>query len=155
GPEQWDGHLIHQCKWTTSPKRIAPSNSVFITVKGAGVGKLFRGIHAAIGRDIYAFEPHPELHFMFVFRVLQYSIQDVIAKARGDIPGLSKDHILSHTIAVPGFKTQEKVASKIDELFSRIDEGERALERVSKLVERYRQSVLKAAVTGKLTRDWR
>lgn len=50
---------------------------------------------------------------------------------------------------------QRRIASKIDELFSRIDEGERALERVQKLVERYRQSVLKAAVTGELTRDWR
>lgn len=50
---------------------------------------------------------------------------------------------------------QQRIVSKIDELFSRIDEGERALERVQKLVERYRQSVLKAAVTGELTRDWR
>lgn len=50
---------------------------------------------------------------------------------------------------------QKRIVSKIDELFSRIDEGERALERISKLVERYRQSVLKAAVTGELTRAWR
>jgi len=50
---------------------------------------------------------------------------------------------------------QKRIVSKIDELFSRIDEGGRALERVSKLVERYRQSVLKAAVTGELTSDWR
>lgn len=50
---------------------------------------------------------------------------------------------------------QERIVSKIDELFSQIDEGERALARVQKLVERYRQSVLKAAVTGELTRDWR
>jgi type I restriction enzyme, S subunit len=50
---------------------------------------------------------------------------------------------------------QSRIVSKIDELFSRIEEGERALERVRKLVERYRQSVLKAAVTGELTRAWR
>jgi type I restriction enzyme S subunit len=50
---------------------------------------------------------------------------------------------------------QKRIVSKIDELFSRIDEGERALEQVSKLVERYHQSVLKAAVTGELTRNWR
>jgi len=50
---------------------------------------------------------------------------------------------------------QDRIVSKIDQLFSRIDEGEQALQRVAKLVERYRQSVLKAAVTGELTRDWR
>lgn len=50
---------------------------------------------------------------------------------------------------------QVRIVSKIDELFSQIEEGERALERVQKLVERYRQSLLKAAVTGELTREWR
>jgi type I restriction enzyme S subunit len=50
---------------------------------------------------------------------------------------------------------QQRIASKIDELFSRIEEGERLLEQVQKLVERYRQSVLMAAVTGELTRAWR
>ncbi|MEP7283186.1 MAG: hypothetical protein ABI696_14505, partial [Rubrivivax sp.] len=49
----------------------------------------------------------------------------------------------------------ERIVSRIEELFSEIDEGERALERVRKLVERYRQSVLNAAVTGELTREWR
>lgn len=48
-----------------------------------------------------------------------------------------------------------RTLSRIEELFSEIDEGERALERVQKLVERYRQSVLNAAVTGELTREWR
>jgi len=52
-------------------------------------------------------------------------------------------------------KEQVRIVSKIEELFSEIEEGERALERVQKLVERYRQSVLKAAVTGELTREWR
>lgn len=50
---------------------------------------------------------------------------------------------------------QERIVSKIDELFSEIEEGERALGRVEKLVERYRQSLLKAAMTGELTREWR
>lgn len=155
GPEQWDGYTIHQCKWTTAPARIAPASSIFITVKGAGVGTLFPGIKAAIGRDIYAFEPHPSVDFGYVYRALQFSIQDVIAKARGDIPGLSKDHILDHPISFPGVRAQRRIASKIDELFSRIEEGDRALGRARQLVRRYRNSVLKSAVIGELTRKWR
>ncbi len=116
---------------------------------------MFPGTAGAIGRDIYAFEPSKLMDARFVFRALQYSISDVIARAHGDIPGLTKRHILDHQVTIPGRKAQQAVASKIDELFSSIDEGERALERVRKLVERYRQSVLKAAVTGELTREWR
>lgn len=58
-------------------------------------------------------------------------------------------------LPVPPEKEQQRIVSRIEELFSEIDEGERALERVGQLVERYRQSVLKAAVTGELTREWR
>jgi type I restriction enzyme S subunit len=36
-----------------------------------------------------------------------------------------------------------------------MEAGERALEQAQKLLERYRQSVLKAAVTGDFTREWR
>lgn len=72
-----------------------------------------------------------------------------------NINNLKAGHILERPLPIPPTGEQQRIASKIDELFSRIDEGERALERVSVLVERYRQSVLKAAVTGELTRGWR
>lgn len=68
---------------------------------------------------------------------------------------LPRTKICSTLIPVAPIAEQARIVSKIDELFSSIDEGERALERVRKLVERYRQSVLKAAVTGELTREWR
>jgi type I restriction enzyme S subunit len=61
----------------------------------------------------------------------------------------------AHEINVAPLNEQQRIVSRIEELFSEIDEGERALERVGQLVERYRQSVLKAAVTGELTREWR
>ena len=68
---------------------------------------------------------------------------------------LTKGSLKEIPLKVPDPAIQHAVADKIDELFSRIDEGERALKAVETLVERYRQSVLKAAVTGELTRDWR
>jgi type I restriction enzyme, S subunit len=108
GPEQWDGFQIQMSKWTTARCLVAPANSIFITVKGAGVGKMFPGTTAAIGQDIYAFEPSIEMDYAFIYRALQYSIQDVIAKAHGDIPGLTKDHILSHGIMVPGPLLKER-----------------------------------------------
>jgi type I restriction enzyme S subunit len=50
---------------------------------------------------------------------------------------------------------QQRIVSKLEELFSRLDEGEAALKRTQRLLTTYRQSVLKAAVTGELTKDWR
>lgn len=65
------------------------------------------------------------------------------------------DFLRDAALPIAPTNEQTRIVAKIDELFSRVDQGERALERVHKLVERYRQSVLKAAVTGELTREWR
>lgn len=65
------------------------------------------------------------------------------------------DYLRESVIPLPPKAEQQRIVSRIEELFSEIDEGERALQRVGQLVERYRQSVLKAAVTGELTREWR
>lgn len=91
---------------------------------------------------------------------LYYALKDALAALYKKAHGSGMVHITKakfdrHSIKLSPLNEQKRIVSKIEELFSRIDEGERALERVSKLVERYRQSVLKAAVTGELTRDWR
>jgi type I restriction enzyme S subunit len=58
-------------------------------------------------------------------------------------------------LSVAPSNEQRRIADKVDELFSDIEEGERALERARKLLDRYRQTVLKAAVSGELTKEWR
>jgi type I restriction enzyme S subunit len=50
---------------------------------------------------------------------------------------------------------QAAIARKIDALFAEIDEGEAALAEARASIETYRKSLLKAAVTGELTADWR
>ena len=50
---------------------------------------------------------------------------------------------------------QRRIVAKIEELFSDLDAGVVALERVRANLKRYRASVLKAAVEGRLTARWR
>jgi type I restriction enzyme S subunit len=68
---------------------------------------------------------------------------------------ISGANLQSIEIPLPPTNEQRRIVDRIDELFSLIEAGERALERARRLLERYRQSVLKAAVSGELTRDWR
>lgn len=96
---------------------------------------------------------HSFLGYYFQTKAYRNAVSDV--SKGSNINNLKAEHVLGRPLPIPPKAEQARIASKIDELFSRIDEGERALERVQKLVERYRQSVLKAAVTGELTRDWR
>ncbi|MFO0836920.1 MAG: restriction endonuclease subunit S [Phycisphaerae bacterium] len=50
---------------------------------------------------------------------------------------------------------QRRIVAKIEELFSDLDAGVAALERVRANLKRYRAAVLKAAVEGHLTEEWR
>ena len=50
---------------------------------------------------------------------------------------------------------QHRIVAKIDDLFARLDKGVTALKRAQANLERYRASVLKAAVEGRLTERWR
>lgn len=50
---------------------------------------------------------------------------------------------------------QDRIVAKIEELFSDLEAGITALEQAKANLKRYRASVLKAAVEGRLTADWR
>lgn len=58
-------------------------------------------------------------------------------------------------LPLPPLALQERIAAKINELFNEIDDGEEEIRRVRQELETYRKSLLKAAVTGELTADWR
>lgn len=94
--------------------------------------------------------------YLYYFVTSRRFIQAVNGLQRGNSPPSVQDgDVRGQRIPLAPPREQQRIASRIEELFSDIEEGERALERVQKLVERYRQSVLKAAVTGELTREWR
>ena len=61
----------------------------------------------------------------------------------------------SFSCRLPPLNEQRRIVAKIEELFSDLDAGVAALERVRANLKRYRAAVLKAAVEGKLTEDWR
>jgi type I restriction enzyme, S subunit len=58
-------------------------------------------------------------------------------------------------IPVAPFAEQRRIAARIDELFGEIAEGEAVLESARRALDTWRRALLKAAVTGELTRDWR
>lgn len=68
---------------------------------------------------------------------------------------LTHDRFSRFRVRIAPLNEQRRIVEKIETLFARLDRGEEALREVQKLLVRYRQSVLKAAVTGKLTAEWR
>jgi type I restriction enzyme S subunit len=73
----------------------------------------------------------------------------------GDRPRVDFTQLGRFPVWLPPEPEQRRIVQKIEELFSQLDAGVAALERVKANLKRYRAAVLKAAVEGKLTAEWR
>lgn len=155
GPEQWDGKKILHHKWTEHPKRMAPEGSIFVTVKGAGVGTTFPGCYAAIGRDVYAFVPNENMNYTYILFAIQASAKDVVLKAKGLIPGLTKSDIVDHEVYLPSINEQVEIVHRVEQLFAFSDSIEQKTNSALARVNNLTQSILAKAFRGELTTDWR
>jgi type I restriction enzyme S subunit len=66
-----------------------------------------------------------------------------------------KDYLLNTIIPLPPLDEQKRIADKLDILLAAVDACRARLDKVPALIKRFRQSVLAAAMSGKLTEDWR
>jgi len=58
-------------------------------------------------------------------------------------------------VPLPPLAEQRRIVARIDTLYAEIAEGEAALAAARKGLDNFRRALLKAAVTGELTKDWR
>jgi len=56
---------------------------------------------------------------------------------------------------LPPLNEQRRIVAKLEKLLSRVDAAQARLANIPRILKRFRQSVLAAACSGKLTADWR
>jgi type I restriction enzyme S subunit len=94
--------------------------------------------------------------YLYFFVNSQKFIGDLLPLQRGNSPPAVLDSdIKAQPIPIAPLNEQRRIVARIDELFAEIDEGEAALDRARQGLDTWRRALLKAAVTGELTRDWR
>lgn len=71
------------------------------------------------------------------------------------IPSLSRDDLYRVVVPVAPHSEQTRIVEKLEELLSDLDAGVAELKAAQKKLAQYRQSLLKAAVEGALTAEWR
>lgn len=108
--------------------------------------------------DILVF---PKSQFVYskylLFRVLR---DDFVRYANLNVSGVQHPRVDIKTVSqfpipLAPLAEQRRIVTKIEELFSDLDAGVSELEKAKAQLRRYRQAVLKAAVEGKLTAEWR
>jgi type I restriction enzyme, S subunit len=70
-------------------------------------------------------------------------------------PVLNLDNVRGVPLKIAPAPEQKRIADKLDGMLARVDACRERLDRVRGILKRFRQSVLAAATSGELTREWR
>jgi type I restriction enzyme S subunit len=103
---------------------------------------------------VYFAKPTSVVNLRYGFYFLKWKALGTLDQSTA-IPSLSRDSYSDVVIPVAPLPEQRRIVARIDELFAEIADGEAALTRARQGLDTWRRALLKAAVTGELTRDWR
>ena len=136
-----------------SSAKLFPAGTVLVALYGATVGKVgILNMDAATNQAVCALFPKNNLFTAkYMFYWLMSQRRDLINKSMGGAqPNISQGIVRSHPFPLAPLPEQERIVSRIEELFSDLEAGGAGLERVRAGLRRYKASVLKAACDGKL-----
>jgi type I restriction enzyme S subunit len=111
--------------------------------------------NGALGSTLGIIEPiliHPD----YILRFLQLSYDTINTNPRGiGIPHVEPELFWNLELPLAPLTEQKRIATKVEELLARVNTTKDRLAKVSMILKRFRQSVLTAACSGRLTADWR
>lgn len=100
-----------------------------------------------------------EIHHKYVYYFLKSSAAQQSLKSTANqtvnIANISIGALEELRLPVPPLAEQTRIAQKLDELLAQIETLTARIDAILKLLKRFRQSVLAAAVSGRLTEEWR
>lgn len=141
-----------------SSAKIVPQGAVLIAIYGS-IGKLgINTIPLATNQAICFTKKIPEYILnKFLFYYLLSIRNQLISMGKGGTQQNISQTVLK---GVPFFyptskETQQAIVNKIESLFDEIDEGISRLKTAAQQIQQYRQSLLKNAFNGELTKEWR
>ncbi len=104
-----------------------------------------------IGRGLAAITPLGNMPSKFYLYYLRFSVEALVRQATGTtFQAISGNQLRAHQVLVPPLPEQHRIVEAIEAYLSRLDDAMASLERVQRNLNRYRASVLKAAVEGRL-----
>jgi type I restriction enzyme S subunit len=161
--ELGDGHVfdteetLSELGLKSSNAKLFPKGTLCIALYGATVGKLgILEVDAATNQAVCGLFLPDEVHRDFVFYYLASIRRHLIEQGKGGAQSNISNGLVRQTrIPIAPLAEQVRIVAKIEELFSDLDAGVAALKRAKANLKRYRASVLKSAVEGELTEQWR
>lgn len=116
------------------------------------------GVPVTLNQDLKALTPKSDVLPEYVGWALRAFNQDILhtcSKRGTTVNSIETQRLLDYEIPLAPPEQQKRIVAEIEKQFSRLDEAVANLKRVKANLKRYKAAVLKAAVEGKLTEEWR
>src|SRR6266852_1199203 len=97
-----------------------------------------------------------EPRFLFRYVLTDQFLDRVTPQQTGThYPATSDRVVMSEQVPLPPLPEQRRIVAKLEKLLAKVDACNQRLAKIPILLKRFRQSVLAAACSGRLTADWR
>ncbi|CAI3211327.1 restriction endonuclease subunit S [Clostridium neonatale] len=123
-------------RWTDKPTVIGEKFDLIISVKGT-VGELLileeEKVH--LSRQVMAIRPKKQYDVKFMFYYMKYYLDRLKAKAKGMIPGVTREDILDAEFIEVSSEKQQKIIKILDKAQELIDKRKEQIEALDELVK--------------------
>lgn len=131
---------------------LCNDNDLLIVWDGARCGLVGKAKKGAVGSTLMKIIPNRLIENEYLYYFILSKFHSLNSKSKGvGIPHIEPTLIWNFEVFLPPLPEQESIVAKIEELFSELENGKVQLLIAQKQLKVYRQSLLQAAFSGKLT----
>jgi type I restriction enzyme S subunit len=137
-----------------SSAKVFPKGTLLIALYGATIGKLaFLGVDAATNQAICGIFKNDTIDSNYLYHFLFYKKPNLVKQGIGGAqPNISQGILKNLDLPIPPLPEQQAIVAKIEELLSELENGKQQLLTAQQQLKVYRQSLLKWAFEGKLSK---
>ncbi|MFJ7819312.1 restriction endonuclease subunit S [Bacillus toyonensis] len=143
-------------RWIEEPTVVGFKGDILLSVKGT-VGKMLIQSHEKLhlSRQVMGIRTNYTLNNRYLMYFLKTYIGVLKENAKGLIPGISREDILSIKLPLPPLIEQNRIVEKTERFLNKIEEAKRLIEEAKETFELRRAAILEKAFNGELTSSWR
>ena len=143
-------------KWCTAPKKIAEKGDVFISIRAPVGPTNICPEKSAVGRGLAAIRGLGGIESFFILYLMRTFANEIASRGTGTtFDAITGNQLKTFEVPLPPLPEQHRIVAKLETLFTQLDTAVDSLKKTQTQLQRYRQSVLKAAFEGELTEEWR
>ncbi|MFL3653006.1 MAG: restriction endonuclease subunit S [Pseudoalteromonas sp.] len=141
-----------------SPKwRKCEKNDVLIGRYGASIGRICTSMEGVFNVALAKVITPDEIDKRFL---KYYLSSDLFQKplsmlSRSAQNGFNKKDLANFDFYIAPLNEQIRIADKLDSILAKVNKAQSRLDKIPAILKRFRQSVLVAATSGELTKEWR